>query len=658
MLLRIARRPLAARRLLLCVSALPLICLGGGAAFAQRAGDNAVASAEDAFGSSVGNESIGLYTNNSARGFSPVDAGNVRIEGLYFDQKTGLGSQLARSSTLRVGLTAQAYPFPAPTGIVDYRLRLPGDKTVHSAVLGVGMYDQVTFDLISQVPLISSKLGMVAGASISHDAQREWVSDSITWAGTGLLHWTPSDAVEIIPFWSRTETRDQEVRPSMYSGGSYTVPKVRRRSYFSQEWADAETRDTNYGVLGTYVPASGWRIRAGLFRSLASVPENYVISFRDTLPDRTARQEIIADPPQYAGSYSGEVRVSRRIDEGPRAHTFHLAVRGRDARRVFGGGDTEDMGPAVVGVYTPVPRPAFVFGPQRKDIVKQGTAGLTYGINWARVGEFSAGIQKTRYTRSLFPLGGGARLTKSTSSPWLYNATVAVFPTSSLVVYGGYTRGLEASGIAPDNAVNRGEALPANITRQADAGIRYAFSPQLRMVAGVFDVSKPFLDRDAANLFGTVGRVRNKGIEASISGEPMPGLTLVAGAVLLSSRVTGFTVTQGTIGEVPPAIYPRVLSLAVQYGPPSWGGFSVDADIENQGDYFADRRNTYKITTSTLANVGARYRFLMAEDVPATLRLRVENLTDHYNFHVHAPAGGWMHPTARRRYSARLSVDF
>ena len=55
---------------------------------AQRADDNAVKSADDAFGNSVGNENIGLYSPFEVRGFSAVDAGNVRLDGLYFDRQT------------------------------------------------------------------------------------------------------------------------------------------------------------------------------------------------------------------------------------------------------------------------------------------------------------------------------------------------------------------------------------------------------------------------------------------------------------------------------------------------------------------------------------------------------------------------------------------
>ena len=91
-------------------------------AFAQRTDDNAVTAAEDAFGKSVGDQSIGIYSDSNVRGFSPIAAGNVRIDGLYFDVQGNLNSRLVIGSTVRVGISAQGYPFPAPTGIIDYEL--------------------------------------------------------------------------------------------------------------------------------------------------------------------------------------------------------------------------------------------------------------------------------------------------------------------------------------------------------------------------------------------------------------------------------------------------------------------------------------------------------------------------------------------------------
>ena len=62
-------------------------------AVAQRTGENAVTSADDAFGTSVGNETIGLYSTDEVRGFSPVAAGNIRIDGLYMGVPVVLGSK-------------------------------------------------------------------------------------------------------------------------------------------------------------------------------------------------------------------------------------------------------------------------------------------------------------------------------------------------------------------------------------------------------------------------------------------------------------------------------------------------------------------------------------------------------------------------------------
>src|SRR4051812_25501474 len=100
--------------------------LCGSQASAQgRAGDNAVTQAEDAFGFSVGRETIGIYGPGNARGFSPTAAGNVRIDGLYYDPVFGLQSSLVESTGIKVGLSAQGYPFVAPSGIVDQTLRRP-----------------------------------------------------------------------------------------------------------------------------------------------------------------------------------------------------------------------------------------------------------------------------------------------------------------------------------------------------------------------------------------------------------------------------------------------------------------------------------------------------------------------------------------------------
>src|SRR5262245_61186347 len=100
------------------------------ASYAQRTDDNVTAESDDVFGRSIGNEVLGIYNSGEVRGFSPTAAGNVRIEGLYFDRQTDPSYRLVESSTIRVGIASQSYPFPSPTGIVDYNLRDVGSKRI------------------------------------------------------------------------------------------------------------------------------------------------------------------------------------------------------------------------------------------------------------------------------------------------------------------------------------------------------------------------------------------------------------------------------------------------------------------------------------------------------------------------------------------------
>ena len=85
-------------------------------ASAQRTSDNVVTQSADAFGKSIGMEKIGLYNSMDVRGFNPVDAGNVRIEGLYFDHIDWIPSKLVEGSTVRVGVAARGSLSPLQLG--------------------------------------------------------------------------------------------------------------------------------------------------------------------------------------------------------------------------------------------------------------------------------------------------------------------------------------------------------------------------------------------------------------------------------------------------------------------------------------------------------------------------------------------------------------
>src|SRR5688572_2539792 len=235
-------------------------------AWGQRTGENAVASAQDAFGTSVGNERVGLYFPQSARGFSPVQAGNVRINGMYFDYQADLNQRLISGSNVRVGLTAQGYPFPAPTGVADFSLRLPGSEAVASTVAGIGPFGGPRLEVDAQLP-VTETLGVAAGVGVNEQELYHGGEVRVLNAAA-VARWRPAENVEIIPFWSMQDESGGEAQPIIFTAGAFLPPRFERRRYFGPEWAQNEGQDFNYGLLATF-GAGDWTLRGGAFRSIA-----------------------------------------------------------------------------------------------------------------------------------------------------------------------------------------------------------------------------------------------------------------------------------------------------------------------------------------------------------------------------------------------------
>ncbi len=618
---------------------------------AQRVDDNATKSADDAFGTTVGNESVGLYSPDNVRGFSPVDAGNVRIDGLYFDQQAFVTNRLLEGRTVRVGLSAQGYPFPAPTGIGDYAIRRAGDDNILSVGAGYGPYGGWQVEADAKVSIVEGVLGIAGGVGIYREHG--------VFGGTPrnesfavLPRWRPAEGVEILPFWSHIKFADDEAQPVIFSSGAFLPQKIKRRRFYGQPWADNSGGIGNYGVLAR-ADLGGWILRGGVFRSAMVSDTGFSDLFLDT--DRngvSANHLIIADAPQKFASTSGEIRLQRALTEGPRRHTLTLAARGREQKRRFGGSDVIPLGADRIGVPDFVTKPTFTFGAQTRDTVRQKTGGVSYQGQWKDIGELSFGVQKTDYEkRTRTPTGA---LPTSTGRPVLFNGTAALYATKSLAIYAGYTRGLEESAAAPNNATNKDEAPPAIGTRQIDAGVRWAIDPDLKLVIGAFQVEKPYYNLNAANLFTKLGEVRHRGLELSLAGEVVKGLNVVAGTILLDAKVSGVEVDAGLIRNRPVGAISRFSILSLDYSIAAVKGLSVDAFVESTGDRYASATTALVVPPRAVLALGARYRF-KAGDTPMTVRAQAVNVFNNYGWAV-GGSGAFVY-NRPRGFSLNLAAD-
>jgi len=623
-----------------------------GPSFAQsRASDNAVTQAEDAFGFSVGRESLGIYNAGNARGFSPAAAGNLRINGLYFDQQYNLASTILGSTSIKVGLSAQGYPFAAPSGIVDQSLREPDDKAGASLVANFDSWGTHGLEIDGSLP-VTSNLALAYGINGTRTGFPDGTSN---WNHTLslLARWRPAAGIEIMPFWALTDDFDDEAGTFYLPAGKF-LPKLPRPDHNEgPPWADYRYTGMNVGLLSSARISQNWVLRLGAFRSVNDIKTSFTNLLANEQPDGSGERLLFADPPTKSRSNSGEIRLTHSIPDGPRLHVFHLSVRQRDARREFGGSDFLDLGPGRIGVDVTNPRPAsFNFSEVSHDHVRQTTAGLAYDGRWKNVGEISFGLSRANFRKdTVIP---GVPVAVARSHPWLYNGTVAANIGKSIVVYGGYARGLEESGTAPPSAANRNQPLPVILTQQKDAGVRINLSKGVRAVAGVFDLSRPYFGFDSGNVFRQVGTVRSRGAEFSLSGSVTPKLNLVAGAFFINGKVTRDAGAQGAIGSKPVGLSPHQLSLNANWKSP-FKGLELDTTVINRAPAAATTDNLVYIPAKWRWDVGSHYHFKLAKR-DATFRLQVFNITGHTGYGL--AGSGVYTQNPGRSVQGYLAVDF
>lgn len=614
-------------------------------AYAQKTDNNAVTAAEDAFGKSVGDQSIGIYSDSSVRGFSPIVAGNVRIEGLYFDQQGNLNSRLVSGSSVRVGISAQGYNFPAPTGVIDYDLAKPGNKLLTSVQLTQGPWKGVSGEIDLQIPILGDKLGIAAGVDRLHSGtQYGTIDDSVSVAVS--LRIAPRNGIEIIPFWSQQRDSGFETLPTIFTGGLTLPKRAPRNTFTGQPWAQYSGVQSNYGVVAKADPL-GFDVRLGVFRSSYRMKSDAADLMVGTRADGTVTsRQLYLMGGDTGASTSGELRIGRSFTEGRRRHTMTASFRARRQDRSYGGEDFIDLGASRSDI--PDVRPARIanIGAKTSDKTTQTTFGLSYEGKWLDVGELTVGVQKTRYAKTVVDPFPAPANPVTRDSPVLVSAAGALYITPHLAAYGGYTRGLEESPIAPSDSLNRNEAPPAIRTVQKDAGVRWKIREGLTAVAGVFDVSKPFFENNISGTFVQTGNVRHRGIEFSVAGKVAPGLTMVLGNLLIDQKLSS--------GLRPRGATTRKTILSLNYRLPKNPAWSFDYYFESTSSRNANRSGTLSIPPRAIANIGARYRVKVA-DRPVLVRALVSNITNTFGWNI-GENGGFT-PNGTRRFTLSLSTD-
>ncbi len=603
--------------------------LPAGAAWAQHASDNPVNSADDAFGLSLGLEKVGLYSPGSVRGFSPISAGNARIDGMYFDLQGEPSNRVVEGSAIHVGVSEIGYPFPAPTGIADYTLRNVGGDTPSATIIAsAGPYEAWGISIDGSVPLAGKDLVLPIGASVQLSTQS--TTDGLFYPGMtsrvmsvgATPQWTPNSRVTVRALVDWQQTTAAKTVPEFFAAGDFLPPLI-AKGYVAQNWAKGQNTTINLGVLVDAQLTDNWLLRAGIFRSTNDNPSGFADLYTGIQPNGQSEHVVVGFPDQNASSTSGEVRLTGTFLTGDWRQQVIVSARGRATTSRYGGEDVVDVGPAAIGTIVQVPEPDFTFSARSVDRAQLWSVGVAYRVDWRSQGVLELGVQKENYRETAATPGNPK--SEIAAQPFRAYANGAFAITPQLTLYAGYTQGLENSGVAPNSASNSGAVLPASLTWQVDLGARYAVTPKLKINAGVFELQKPYFNLDTSNIDRELGVQQARGIEFSVAGEVIENLNVNIGILDGVVGITGPNLAADGVGPVAVG-QPRLTYVAsANYVLPWWPATSLDVRAVHNGPAPESVDNVVYTKPATIVNLGGRYEF-NAFGATSTLRLQVQNV--------------------------------
>jgi len=589
--------------------------LASGSAVAQ---ESAVRSAADAFGERVGLEQLGLYNESQVRGFDLQASGAYRINDAYFVRAAPLNDPVLAGVGVRVGVNAARLPYPAPSGVVNYRLREPA--ATNQLTLGGGLreFGTTVVEANGSWRAADDRTSITAGLVVRPTAR---------WSGGtegeaidfGLVGRLRLGETQRLTAFATIYDRDYDGDYAFKALGGALPPNPRSLHNYGPGGARVDAASVNLGLLYG-VELGGWTVDASAFRSIYDARRSDFTTIR-AQPNGDATATLSLLPHRTNVSDSGEIRATRVFSHGEINHLISGSLRLRRSTVDLASTVAVPIGPFTLQDGRVPDAPSLIWsGTRGQDLIEQTTASLGYGLAWADRIQIRLGVHRTRYEKTVNGLTGVT--TSATEETTLYNASAIWSPTPRTSVFASWVTGLEETGVAPQTAVNANEVLAPVEAEQRELGLRHSFG-DLTLITALFEVSKPTTGFRADGSFGLVGEVAHRGIEASLAGRIGERTSVVVGAVAFEPEVSGELVEAGVIGDRPPGISEVVANASIERQLAT--GWSVDAQATYNGERWVDSRNSFQAPAVTTFNLGVRRRFEIAGR-PAQLRVIGTNI--------------------------------
>lgn len=188
-------------------------------------------------------------------------------------------------------------------------------------------------------------------------------------------------------------------------------------------------------------------------------------------------------------------------------------------------------------------------------------------------------------------------------------------------LYANYIEGLTAGDVVSGGYKNDGAVLSPYKAKQVEAGVKYDMGKALATLSAFQIKQNGSMEKD--DVLTSSGEVRHRGVEASLSGEPVKGTRLWGSLMYMDAKYTEDADYQGNYEMGIPKWTAVVGAEQDIHGVK---GLSVNTRVTYNGSAYVDQANTTKVPQWYRWDAGVKYEFTGFGHHPMTLRADVYNL--------------------------------
>jgi iron complex outermembrane receptor protein len=326
---------------------------------------------------------------------------------------------------------------------------------------------------------------------------------------------------------------------------------------------------------------------------------------------------------EYNKTTSGEIGLRTRFRTGAIGHSLVLAANRMD--RETGYFYRLTTASVASNLYNPSALPAIDFArdePSRTADLSQHSLAIADTMSFLD-DRFLLTLGLRDQTINQKSVNGSTAYDASAVTPLV---GLVFKPQRNISVYGNYTAGLTAGGIAGPTTANRGEVFAPQKSKQYEVGVKADWGT-LTTQAAVYQITRPnSLTDPITQIYSFGGEQRNRGFELTAYGEIQRGLRAMASASFNDAKLTRTTggVNQGNDANGVPD---HTFNVGLDWDTPWVPGLSLNGRVINTSSLYYDAANLLRMPSWTRLDIGARYATRVAGK-PVLFRANLENVTN------------------------------